>query len=196
VGRPGTGKTTLARLTAAELRAAYLRIDAIEAAILRSGLAEPPLGPVGYQVAHEIAEACLRGGAPVVVDGVSPVAAARAGWRALADEVGTTLSVIEVAVTDRAEHRRRVETRTSDVEGLVVPTWAQVTALVYEPWDIVRDGPRLLVHNDGALDEAMREVRSYLLATGPGLTRRNLTGSGLRPPEIQPTEDQRQTRPC
>jgi hypothetical protein len=84
---------------------------------------------------------------------------------ALADSVGATLRVIEVVMTDTVEHRRRVETRKSDVEGLVVPTWAQVTALEYEPWDTTRDGPRLLVHNDGTPDEAMGRVRFYLTET-------------------------------
>jgi predicted kinase len=162
VGRPGSGKTTLARLTSAELNAANLRIDAIEAAIIRSGLAQSPIGPVGYAIAHEVALSCLRAGTSVVVDAVSAVPAAREGWVALAGGVGATLRVIEVVVTNIVEHRRRVETRKSDIEGLVVPTWAQVTALEYEPWDTTRDGPRLLVHNDGTPDEAMNEVRSYL----------------------------------
>jgi predicted kinase len=162
VGRPGSGKTTLARLAAAELTAAHLRIDAIEAAIVRSGLARPPLSPVGYAVAHEVAAASLRAGTPVVVDAVSAVPAARAGWAALAAATGRPLRVIEVVVTDRGEHRRRVENRISDVEGLVVPTWAQVNALDYEPWDTTRDGPRLLVRNDGPPAEAMHEVRRYL----------------------------------
>jgi predicted kinase len=162
VGRPGTGKTTLARRTATELKAAHLRIDAIEAAITRSGVPSSSFGPAGYLVAYEVAASCLRVGVSVVVDAVSPVAAARARWTALAFEAGAPLCIIEVAMTDRAEHRRRVETRTSDVQGLVVPTWAQATARDYEPWDTARDGPRLLVHNDGSPDDAMREVRSYL----------------------------------
>jgi predicted kinase len=162
VGRPGTGKTTLARLASAELTAAHLRIDAIEAAIIRTGVTAPPLGPVGYAIAHEIAAASLQAGAHVVVDAVSAVPAARAGWATLAAGAGTPLRVIEVVVTDTAEHRRRVENRKSDVEGLVVPTWAQVTALVYEPWDADRDGPRLLVHNDGTPTDTMRLIRPYL----------------------------------
>jgi ATP-dependent 26S proteasome regulatory subunit len=36
VGRPGTGKTPLARMLAAKLHAAHLRLDAIQAAVLRS----------------------------------------------------------------------------------------------------------------------------------------------------------------
>lgn len=162
VGRPGTGKTTLARLTAAELTAAHLRIDAIEAAVIRSGLAEPPLGPVGYVVAHEIAASCLAAGASVVVDAVAPVPEARAGWVGLARVSGTPVRMIEVVVSDPVEHRRRVEARRSDVTGLVVPTWHQVTAVAYEPWDTRRDGPRLLVTNDGPPEEAMVNVRAYL----------------------------------
>jgi predicted kinase len=170
VGRPGTGKTTLARKTAAELKAAHLRIDAIEAAITRSGVPASSFGPAGYLVAYEVAASCLLVGISVVVDAVSPAAPARAKWTALAFESGTSLCMIEVAMTDRIEHRRRVETRTSDVKGLVVPTWAQATARVYEPWDTTRDGPRLLVHNDGSPDEAMHEVRSYI--AGPELPER------------------------
>jgi predicted kinase len=162
VGRPGSGKTTLARLTAAELRAAHLRIDVIEAAVIRSGLARPPLGPVGYVVAHEVATSCFAVGTPVVVDAVSPVPGARAGWAALARASRVPVRVVEVAVSDPREHRRRVEARRSDVADLAVPTWGQVTALAYEPWDSTRDGPRLLVVNDGPPADAMARIRAYL----------------------------------
>jgi predicted kinase len=37
-GLPGVGKTALARAVAQELAAAYLRVDAIEAAMRRAGL--------------------------------------------------------------------------------------------------------------------------------------------------------------
>lgn len=161
-GRPGSGKTTLARLTSAELRAAHIRIDAIETAVIRSGVATPPLGAVGYLVAHQVATSCLLAGTPVVVDAVSPVPAARAGWAALAHATGTALRAIEVEVTDAAEHRRRVEARRSDLDGLLVPTWEQVTALAYEAWVTERDGPRLLVANDGSPGAAMAQVRTYL----------------------------------
>lgn len=162
VGRPGTGKTTLARLTAAELAAAHLRIDAIEAGVIRSGLARPPLGPVGYMVAHEVAASCLSVGTPVVVDAVSPVPEARAAWLELARAARVPVRMIEVVVSDPIEHQRRVEARRSDVADLVVPTWMQVTAVAYEPWDSVRDGPRLIVANDASPADAMVHVRAYL----------------------------------
>lgn len=165
VGRPGTGKTTLARLASSELSAAHLRVDAIEAAILRSGLDRPPRSAVGYAIAHEVGASSLAAGAHVVIDAVNANPEARARWAALAAQAGTEVRFIEVEVTDPDEHRRRVEARKSDVEGLTVPTWSQVLAVVYEPWDTDRDGQRLLVRNDGHLEETMRQVRRYLRGT-------------------------------
>ncbi len=162
-GRPGSGKTTLARSLAVRLRAAVLRIDAIETALLRSGEATAPLGPVAYGVAAEVAAGCLAAGTPVVVDAVCPGPEARAGWRDLAASAGAVLRVVEVALDDAAEHRRRVEARRPDLEGQVVPTWAQVLAAPYAPWDEARDGRRLLVDGasaDGALRAALRHVES------------------------------------
>ncbi len=144
-GQSGTGKTTLSRLLAADLGSALVRLDAIEAAILRSGELRPPLGPVGYLVAQEVAAACLAVGTTVVVDAVSPVAEARAGWRVLAAAAGVALHVFEVKLADPAEHRRRVEQRVSDLKGLVVPTWDQVQARQYQPWDFHRDGDRTII---------------------------------------------------
>ena len=147
-GRAGVGKTTVSRLVAGRLRAALIRVDAIEAAVVSSGLGTAPVGPVGYLVAHRIGAGCLTVGTPVVIDAVNPVPAARAGWPALAEEVAARLLLVEVVLSDAAEHRRRVESRRSDLPGLVVPTWANVQNSDYQPWEVARDGERLVV--DGA----------------------------------------------
>jgi predicted kinase len=147
-GRPGTGKTTLSRLIAVELGAAIVRVDAVEAAVVRFGLAEQPVGPIGYAVAHEIAAASLAIGTPVVVDAVNGVPEARVAWPALAARLGVPLALVEVSLDDEAEHRRRVEQRVSDLDGMVVPTWEQVLAGGYAPWQEHRDGARLLVDGD------------------------------------------------
>lgn len=151
-GRPGTGKTTLSRRLAADLGAALVRLDAIEAAIIGSGELDPPLGPVGYVVAREVVAGCLGVGTTVVVDAVSPVAEARAAWRAAAATAEARLVVFEIVLADRAEHRRRVEQRHSDLPGFRVPTWDQVIARHYQPWDRARDGHRWVV--DGGDSEA------------------------------------------
>jgi predicted kinase len=142
-GRPGTGKTTLARRLAAALGAAYLRIDAIETAVVRCGLAEPPVGPIGYVVAHELAAASLAIGTSVVVDAVNPVPEARSGWRGLSG-LGR-LAFLETTLPDVEEHRRRVEQRRPDMTGQRIPGWADVEADGYIPWDEDRDGVRTVV---------------------------------------------------
>lgn len=151
-GLPGTGKTTLSRRLATEMSAAVVRLDAVETAIVRSGELKPPLGPVGYLVAQAVVTGCLQVGTPVVVDAVSPVAEARAGWRTAAVAAGAPVHVFEVVLNDLGEHRRRVERRRSDLEGLVVPTWSQIRARDYQPWDVQRDGDRTII--DGSDTEA------------------------------------------
>lgn len=163
-GRPGVGKTTVGRRVAARLSAAVLRVDVIESAIIRSGLAEQPIGPVGYLVAKEVARGCLAIGTSVVIDAVNPVAEARAGWGSLAGETGAEVVMVEVVIGDSAEHRRRVEARESDVGGLIVPSWADVLASEYVEWDEIRDGARLVV--DAADCDAAVEAITAQLARG------------------------------
>ncbi len=153
-GLPGTGKTTVARAVAARCRAALIRVDAIEQAMRSAGVlaAGGEVGPAGYMAAYALAEANLRLGLSVVADCVNPVAATRAAWRKVAAP-GPILEV-EVVCSNAAEHRRRVETRASDVPGLVPPTWDAVVRRVYEPWA----EPRLVLDTAalGAEDAASR----------------------------------------
>jgi predicted kinase len=142
-GPPGTGKTTLGRRLAAELSAAYLRVDAVEAAVVRCGLADHPVGLVGYAVAHELAAGTLTVGTPVVVDAVNPVPEARSGWWPFADTA--RLVVFETTLSDSEEHRRRVITRKPEMAGQAVPSWPEVEQGEYIPWNESRDGPRHLI---------------------------------------------------
>ncbi len=99
---------------------------------------------------------------PVVVDAVSPVPEARHGWAAVATAIRARLRVIEVGLSDPNEHRRRVEQRRSDLEGLTVPTWEQVINRTYEPWDEHRDGPRLRVDNSDVPTSVLPTIRAYV----------------------------------
>jgi predicted kinase len=130
-GLPGTGKSTLARELARRLRAAWLRIDTIETAIADEAT---PLGDEGYRAAYALASDNLRLGLDVVGDSVNPSMETRDAWRDVAARAGADVLEVEVICSDAAEHRRRVETRTSDVPGLTPPTWAEVVARDYRPW--------------------------------------------------------------
>jgi predicted kinase len=137
-GLPGAGKTTISRAVASQLAATYLRVDTIEQAIRNAGVV---VGATGYAVAQAIAQANLCHGHKVVADCVNPVRESRDAWRAAAARAGAPILEVEVRCSDVAEHRRRVMTRTSDIPGLIAPTWDDVTKLNYETWD----GPRLAV---------------------------------------------------
>jgi predicted kinase len=159
-GRPGTGKTTLGRRLAGVLPAAFLRIDAIETAVVRCGLAQRPVGPVGYVAAQQIAAGTLELGVSVVVDAVNPVPEARAMWTEVVESA--RLVVFETVLADQTEHRRRVTQRRPDLVGQVVPTWREVLGAEYVPWEEARDGPRQVIDmtdTDVAVGIALAHLR-------------------------------------
>src|SRR5262245_9071640 len=133
-GLPGTGKTAIARELARQVGAVYLRIDSIEQAIKDSGLAPQSLDDMGYRCAYAAAEDNLRLGRCVIADCVNPITITRDAWRSVAARAGTPVLEIEIKCSDVTEHRRRVENREIDISGLRRPTWADVVAREYEPW--------------------------------------------------------------
>lgn len=158
-GRPGTGKTTVAREVARSLGACCLRVDAAETALARIGV---DVGVGGYAVVHELAVSNLLLGSTVVVDAVNPVAEARASWADAAARAGARLVNVETVVPDREEHRRRVELREADIPGHLVPTWQEVGAAEWQEWDVERDGERLLVDTTDT-ERAVAQVLLRLL---------------------------------
>lgn len=134
-GLPATGKSTIATALAGRTATPYLRVDRIEQAIVAWSPLSHPLGPVGYGVAYELAQEQLQLGMDVIVECVNPLAATRDGWLDMAATAGAVPIEVEVICSDEAEHRRRVETRTSDVDGLTKPTWSAVLKREYEPWN-------------------------------------------------------------
>ena len=133
-GLPATGKSTIATALAGRTATPYVRVDRIEQAIVAWSPLSHPLGPVGYAVAYELAQEQLQLGLDVIVECVNPVAATRDGWLDIATTAGAVPIEVEVICSDEAEHRRRVETRMSDVDGLSKPTWSAVVRREYEPW--------------------------------------------------------------
>ena len=126
------GKTAIATGLARGFEAVHLRIDSIEQALRNSGVTIS--GPEGYEVAYAIAEDNLKLGRTVIADSVNPIEVTRAAWRKVAQRAGKRCIEIEIVCSDRAEHRRRVESRIADIVGHQLPTWQQVCDREYEPW--------------------------------------------------------------
>jgi predicted kinase len=134
-GLPGVGKTTIARELARQIGAVHVRADTIEQAMRDSGRCLEPLNDAGYRVAYAVAEENLRIGHKVVADSVNPFSLTRNAWRAVANRAGTSAVEIEIKCSDVAEHRRRAESRVSDIPGLYLPAWEEMASREYHPWD-------------------------------------------------------------
>ena len=156
-GLPGVGKTAIARQVAQKLSAVYLRIDSLELALVRSGLVNSQwdLGPAGYIAGYALAADNLRLGLSVVADSVNPLRITRDAWRDVAVQEGVDYLEVEVVCSDAKRHRERVECRSSDIPGLVLPDWQGVITREYDLWDrehIVLDAAELEV------EEAVSEI--------------------------------------
>src|SRR5260370_38448155 len=136
-GLPGVGKTAIAAELARLIGAVHLRIDSIEQAIRASGVVSQTLDDAGYRVAYAVAEDNLRIGRTVIADSVNPLHLTREAWIGVANRVQVRAIEIEVKCSDVSEHRRRVETRTTDIPGLNLPTWDEVAGVAHHPCDRV-----------------------------------------------------------
>lgn len=136
-GLPGSGKSAVAQSLAGKINAFYLRVDSIEQAIRSSSILSPDaeIGPAGYMAIYRVAADNLRLGHSVIADSVNPIEITRTAYREIAEQAGVKFLEVEVICSDEAEHRHRVETRRSTVEGLTLPTWEQVASRSYETWD-------------------------------------------------------------
>jgi predicted kinase len=157
-GLPGSGKSTLADGLSRSLSAPVFSVDPIEAGMRRSGLAEVQTGLAAYFVAETLADEHLRLGHSVIIDAVNPVEAPRAAWRKLAAKYRVALKIIECICADETVHRRRIESRVRNIDGIRGITWAEVQEgrrSEYEAWT----DPRL------TLDTSTKSLRQLLAET-------------------------------
>ena len=171
-GLPAVGKTSVCReilRLQAEVQPqsrppTWLRIDTIEQALRDSGEMLPgmPAG-AGYYVAAAVARDVLDSGGDVLVECVNPLPLTRRLWEETASVRGCRFLAVELICSDKAEHRRRAQQRSSDIEGLELPTWQEITHREYAPWpeaDLRLDTARLTAA------EAARAVIDLGLADG------------------------------
>lgn len=156
-GLPGTGKSTLSQYLARDRQWVHLRIDTIEQSLRQHG--SLTTGVEGYTIAYRLAEDNLRLGLSVVADSVNPLQITRTAWREVAQRADVPFIEIEVICSDRAEHQRRIETRSTDIPGLRLPTWKEVVNRDYEQWDmehiVVDTAGQTVEQSMAALEQAL-----------------------------------------
>lgn len=164
-GLPGVGKTTIARMVSSRVGGVHLRIDTIESAMAESGVVAAAGGwdsapDAGYRVAYALAADLLGAGHLVIADSVNPLQISRRSWMDVAAGADVPVVNVEIVCSDVDLHRRRVEERTSDLNGLVVPTWGEVQRREYESWTT----PVLRVDCARGAETAVREIAAAIAA--------------------------------
>lgn len=131
-GLPGTGKSELSKYLSQIIGAVYLRVDTIEQTLKSHGINQ--IYDEGYQVASSIALDNLKLGQSVVADSTNPVNESRELWRSTAIRSSVQFIEIEIICSDLHEHKQRVETRSSDIPELQLPTWSSIEEREYHQW--------------------------------------------------------------
>jgi len=192
-GLPAVGKTAVCRALLGERPITppmtWLRVDSIEQALRRSGEMAPDMpGGAGYYAAAAVAGDVLSTGGDVLVECVNPLPITRRLWERTAVDAGSRLLQVELVCSDRDEHRRRVEQRVSDIEGLVLPGWRDVLQRDYAPWpeaDLRLDTGRLEVTGAAELiaracSSSVSSVSTARLVRGSSADVRGPLGEGAR----------------
>jgi predicted kinase len=136
----------------------YLRVDTVEQALRSCGTLDE-VWAEGYETIYRLAEDNLHLGMTVIADSVNPIDITRDAWAEVARETNVKLVNVEVICSDESQHRRRVETRTSDIPDLALPTWDTVKGREYHPWT----QPRVVIDTAGrnvgaCVDELMSQL--------------------------------------
>lgn len=131
-GLPASGKTTLGKMLARHLNAAYLRIDTVEQGL--RDLCNFKVEGEGYRLSYRIAKDNLELGTSVVADSCNTIALTRKEWEETALAANARFVNIEISCSDKHEHRTRVESRANSIQNLKLPTWDKVENRHYEQW--------------------------------------------------------------
>jgi predicted kinase len=165
-GLPGTGKSSLARGLARELRTAYLDKDTIKDCAMRLA-GEMSLeqgaklaGALSYELLIDLARDNLTLGSAVVVDSPAAYRTFREKIKAMARAVKADLKLIECICTDEQMLRDRVERR-----GQALPAYRTRDWQTYQQdrnrFERITD-PHLIVDTAESETLNLRKIRAYL----------------------------------
>jgi len=135
-GLPGSGKSSLSKALASHLNSVYLRIDTIEQGL--RDLCKIKVEGEGYRLSYRIAADNLNLGNNVIADSCNPISLTRSEWQEVASLNGVGFVNIEVLCSDIEEHKKRIESRGNDIQGLALPSWSEIEKRQYDSWDCKR----------------------------------------------------------
>ncbi len=123
----------------------------------------------------------MRIGLHVVADSCNAIELTRCAWENIATLTAAEFVNIEVTCSDTKEHRRRIESRTSDIDSLESPNWQAVMDREYHNWS----SDRVLV------DTANRSIEDCFstLAGGLSLNPMKIAEGGGGPPATRSESD-------
>lgn len=159
-GLPGSGKSSLVKGLAKATGATYIRIDTVEQAL--RDLCEFNVEGEGYRLSYRVASDNLKMGNNVIADSCNPIELTRMEWIEVGEKANANVVNIEIICSEKSEHRRRIETRASEVIGLKLPSWKDVENREYHPWTsdrIVIDTANKSINS--AAQELLNAIQSH-----------------------------------
>lgn len=145
----------------------WLRIDSMDQAIWASGTAPKDLLDWTYRAAQAVAADNLALGRDVIADCVNDCQVARDGWQETGRRAGTEVKWLEIMCSDPIEHRRRIETRSPGIVGLMLPDWHAVTERAYDDW---RRDRCVIDTAHRSLESCVDEALALLFGEGKGFS--------------------------
>jgi uncharacterized protein with von Willebrand factor type A (vWA) domain len=76
----------------------------------------------------------LKLGINVVADCCNPCKLTRNEWESIAEKSNADYINIEVICSNHIEHKKRAETRISQIENMKLPDWESIINRDYQPW--------------------------------------------------------------
>ncbi len=132
-GLPASGKSTLSKFIAKEYKAIYLRIDTIEQGL--KDLCNIDVEGEGYRLAYKIAMDNLKLNLNVVADSCNPINLTRKEWEQVATSNNSFYINIEIICSNQIEHKKRAESRSSEIQNLKLPKWNEIESREYHNWE-------------------------------------------------------------